>query len=494
MDSYPEREFNTRSEYGSSSSKSRKRAFEEVNYDTPKDIENGKPLYSDLSGHDISDDRPTHYSPSLSPSPLKYNSLRCNEEVQSPGYCEPVSNDSFYLASQSDKTNSYNNLNSYQMKKQLPFESVMLRQTNTVYGKFEYIINYDKKSKEYQRKIREKYPHEIYIYGQSHEVIDLLYLKSRIYPSLEAKVLPIDKKLNGTYRLAILEWLQEICYEEHLSRMTYNSAINIMDRFMAENPVNPRYYQLISATCLLIAAKIEEIYPPTFSKLVDYSGGAYCLTQLKRAEIAIVNELQFALNPITCYTFLTYFHLKLQDEYDEPLEDETMSPDILNYSSPMAYVRNLANRSNSDLNHFYTEKPRIFSSEVASFFIRTMAIHDFIFMTDNSSFFSPSKLAAAIVYAQIPDENLNLSNLVNYTKDEVLEEINYVLPFVENSKHIELDYKEKILLLSDSICQYKKYDIQTSSPSFRMVLFDNDKLNDHIIKFNQKTKTLPLKL
>uniref|UniRef100_A0A0K0E5A5 Cyclin N-terminal domain-containing protein n=1 Tax=Strongyloides stercoralis TaxID=6248 RepID=A0A0K0E5A5_STRER len=499
MNPFPEDELNGSSEYNSN--KSRKRAFEEVNYNNYNNTENEKQLYNVISEHDISDDEGTHYSSSVTSSPLMYNNLKCTEDVESSEYNETISNDSLYLISQSsNNSTTLNNLkkNSLINKKELPFESVMLRQTNTVFGNFEYMLNYDKKSKDYQKKLKEKFPFELYKYGQSHEVIDLLYLKSRIYPSIEAKILPINRKLYGTYRLAILEWLQEICYEEHLSRVTYNSAINIMDRFMAENIVNPRYYQLISAACLLISAKIEEIYPPSFNKLVDYSGGAYCLTQLKRAEIAIINDLEFAVNPVTCYTFLTYFHLKLQDEYDEPLDNENLTSSSSIKSNSGSIANNveelIISKSKNALEYFYTEKPRTFSTEVGNFFIRTMAIHDFIFITDNSSFFSPSKLAAAIIYSQIPDKDLNLFNLVGYKKDEILEELNYVMPFANNSSHIELDYKEKISLLSETKDDFKKYDIQTSSSSFRMILYDNEKLNDHIVEFNKKIKSLPLKL
>ncbi|CEF70677.1 G1/S-specific cyclin-E [Strongyloides ratti] len=485
------------SEYNSN--KSRKRAFEEVNHDK-YNTEDNKQYYNDLPENDSSDDVDTHYSSSLTSSPT-FGSLICNEEIELETYNDIRSNNSLIQPTQStDRNNIFHNLykNFHNQKKELPFESVMLRQTNTVFGNFEYILNYDKKSKDYQKKLREKYPHELYRYGQAHEVVDLLYLKSRIYPSIEAQLLPDDKKLYGKYRLAILEWLQEICYEEQISRVTYNSAINIMDRFMAENIVNPRYYQLISAAALGISAKMEEIYPISFTKIIEYTNGAYCLGQLKKAEIAIVNDLEFAINPVTCYTFLRYFHLKLQDEYDEPFDNEDLTSSSIKFdnNSTQNVVKDLAIKETNvtSYEYFYSEKPRQFSAEIGEFYIRTMAIHDFIFITDNSSFFSPSKLAAAIVYSQIPNNDVNLSNLVGYKRDEILEELNYVIPFENNSNEIELDYKEQISLLSETKNGFKKYDIQTASPSFRTILDENEKLREHIIRYNQKIKSLPLKI
>ena len=39
-------------------------------------------------------------------------------------------------------------------------------------------------------------------------------------------------------------------------------SVNILDRYLSSNPIKKDKLQLLGATCLLIASKFEEIYPP----------------------------------------------------------------------------------------------------------------------------------------------------------------------------------------------------------------------------------------
>uniref|UniRef100_A0A0N5A0J7 Cyclin N-terminal domain-containing protein n=1 Tax=Parastrongyloides trichosuri TaxID=131310 RepID=A0A0N5A0J7_PARTI len=493
MDHYPVDDINTLEV--SNYVKSRKRTFEEVNYDSRQSVYNSEQIYSNMA-KGLNSESQNHYLTSSS----NYNSLKCNEDVHSPSlYKNTIVNESSFIINNPIHDNeSFKTINKifYQQPNKSTIQSLMLHETNTVFGNFEYVVNYDEKSKEFAKKIKEKLPIELNKFGKSYEVIDLLYLKSRIYPSLEAIPLPIEKKLNGTYRVAVLEWLQEVCYAENISRVTYNSAINLMDRFFANNYVPPVHYQLIGSACLLIAAKIEEIYPPSFSKITDYSDFTFNSAQLRKAEIAIINELEFSLNPVTCYSFLSYYHLKLQDEYDDPLLDSSFdSP--LKGSKRRNSIDNILkseNVSSSISNYFCSDEPKPYSEEVGEFFLKTMAIHDFIFMTHHSSYFSPSKLAASIIYAQFPNCDYDLSNLVAYKKDDVLNELDYVMPFVECSKSIEMDYTHLSSSINCPKSELKKYEVQTFSPCFRKVLYENEKLNDHIVKYNLKTEALSLKL
>lgn len=74
-------------------------------------------------------------------------------------------------------------------------------------------------------------------------------------------------------------------------------AVNIMDRFMelTTDSVSKSKYQLFGITCLFIAAKYEEIYPPGLGDFVYVCADTYTAYQILEMEGVILNRLQFNL-------------------------------------------------------------------------------------------------------------------------------------------------------------------------------------------------------
>lgn len=64
-------------------------------------------------------------------------------------------------------------------------------------------------------------------------------------------------------RAILLDWLIEVCDVYKLHRETYYLAVDYIDRYLSgPRKISKNQLQLIGITCLFIAAKIEEIYPP----------------------------------------------------------------------------------------------------------------------------------------------------------------------------------------------------------------------------------------
>ena len=68
-----------------------------------------------------------------------------------------------------------------------------------------------------------------------------LYLEVR-QPHITAKM-----------RSILVNWIVLIHYKHHLEPETLHLAVNIMDRYLAENEITKDKLQLLGATCLLIA-------------------------------------------------------------------------------------------------------------------------------------------------------------------------------------------------------------------------------------------------
>lgn len=74
-------------------------------------------------------------------------------------------------------------------------------------------------------------------------------------------------------------------------------AVNLIDRFMqiTSDVVPKSKYQLFGITCLFIAAKYEEIYPPSLGDFVYVCADTYTAHHILDMEGIILNKLEFNL-------------------------------------------------------------------------------------------------------------------------------------------------------------------------------------------------------
>lgn len=97
-------------------------------------------------------------------------------------------------------------------------------------------------------------------------VMRISELKYQHDPSYMKRHAGIDSRM----RAILLDWLMEVSHAYRLHRETYHLSIEYIDRFMTmtKQQIRVDRLQLIGMTCLFLAAKVEEIYPP---KLKDLS-------------------------------------------------------------------------------------------------------------------------------------------------------------------------------------------------------------------------------
>jgi cyclin A len=61
----------------------------------------------------------------------------------------------------------------------------------------------------------------------------------------------------------LVDWLVEVVDEFQLGQETLFLAVTLLDRFMSVKPVLCCQLQLLGITCLWVAAKYEEVLPPS---------------------------------------------------------------------------------------------------------------------------------------------------------------------------------------------------------------------------------------
>ncbi|KAG1676515.1 hypothetical protein FOA52_000058 [Chlamydomonas sp. UWO 241] len=114
----------------------------------------------------------------------------------------------------------------------------------------------------------------------------------------------VQNDVNAKMRAILVDWLVEVAEEYKLCADTLYQAVNYIDRFMSLQTVPRNQLQLVGVTCMWVAAKYEEIYPPNVSDFCYITDNTYPKEQLVHMEEVILKRLDYELTVPTAKTFL----------------------------------------------------------------------------------------------------------------------------------------------------------------------------------------------
>ena len=168
-----------------------------------------------------------------------------------------------------------------------------------------------------------EYVQDVYSYFRKAEE---KYMPTRGYMEEASKMQTADGKkvVNTKMRAIVVDWMIELHqrFRPSLQPAALYLGINVFDRFLASGAMNESYrLQVIGAACLLVAAKIEEIYAPKVRELKKMVDGATA-QEICIAERAILVALKFNVSNPTVFHFMKR-HLKAA-EADLKLKALTM--------------------------------------------------------------------------------------------------------------------------------------------------------------------------
>jgi len=98
--------------------------------------------------------------------------------------------------------------------------------------------------------------------------------------------------------------LVDVAEEYQLSTETIFLAKNYIDRYLALRVVNKANLQLVGLSCILIAAKFEEVFPPAVDDFVYISDNAYQRQDIIDMEHNVLTTLEYNLAAATEKNFL----------------------------------------------------------------------------------------------------------------------------------------------------------------------------------------------
>lgn len=139
--------------------------------------------------------------------------------------------------------------------------------------------------------------HDIFAYLRLRE------LRHRVPPHFLAS----QHDINATMRGILVDWLVEVGEEYKLQRETLHLCVNYIDRFLTHVPVARSKLQLVGVGCMIVAAKYEDVSPPTVDDLVYISDNTYTRDEILAMEGAVLQRLNFDLSAVTSIAFLPRF-------------------------------------------------------------------------------------------------------------------------------------------------------------------------------------------
>lgn len=105
-------------------------------------------------------------------------------------------------------------------------------------------------------------------------------------------------------REILIDWLVDVHLSFGLKEETLQLAIMYLEEYQAQRYIEKDNYQLVGITCLWIASKYEEIYPPNLKKFVEVTAYTYNADNIKKMEGDILLTLKFDLSKVTPLTIL----------------------------------------------------------------------------------------------------------------------------------------------------------------------------------------------
>lgn len=119
--------------------------------------------------------------------------------------------------------------------------------------------------------------------------------------------------LQPRMRSILLDWLIEVCEVYKLHRETYFLTVDYLDRYLSSKEnISKNQLQLIGITCLFIASKVEEIYPPKLHEFAYVTDSACSEEDILQQEILVLQALNWCITPVTIMGWVSIY-MQLND-------------------------------------------------------------------------------------------------------------------------------------------------------------------------------------
>lgn len=116
-----------------------------------------------------------------------------------------------------------------------------------------------------------------------------------------------QSEINMKMRGILIDWLVDVHLKFKLTPETLYITVNLIDKYLYNENVQRTKLQLVGITCLFIACKYEEIYPPELKDHVYITDQTYTKEEIIKMEESILKCLNFNITFPTALRYLEIF-------------------------------------------------------------------------------------------------------------------------------------------------------------------------------------------
>lgn len=155
----------------------------------------------------------------------------------------------------------------------------------------------------------EKYGHAPLMYRHLHS----LEVEAKRRP-LSNYMETVQTDITPAMREILVDWLVEVAEEFKLVSETPYLTVNYIDKYLSSHNLSRNKLQLLGVSCMLLAAKYEEISPPHVEEFCYMTDNLYSKEDVVRMERDVLKFLNYEMGDPTTKTFLRIFIKAAQDK------------------------------------------------------------------------------------------------------------------------------------------------------------------------------------
>jgi len=141
----------------------------------------------------------------------------------------------------------------------------------------------------------------------AHSIFKNMRKREAMFPIVNYFTNGENRSTTSIMRAILIDWLVEVQENFQLYHETLYVAVKLLDSYLQHNDTSKEQLQLVGATALLIACKVEERQPPPLDDFQYICDDAYSVKHFIEMEIKIFKALNFEINIPISYRYLRRF-------------------------------------------------------------------------------------------------------------------------------------------------------------------------------------------
>ena len=114
----------------------------------------------------------------------------------------------------------------------------------------------------------------------------------------------LQPELKPHMRKIVTDWMLEVCEDQEAGSEVFLLAVHYLDTFLSTTVIRKSQFQLVAASCLLLASKYVAVAPISGLQLVLYTDHSISLQELLHWELQVLASLRWQLAVPTTLSFL----------------------------------------------------------------------------------------------------------------------------------------------------------------------------------------------